>query len=109
VDREVRAQAVTVLHQQVRTETQPGFLVGVVVALFAMEVDRRIPGVFVLGRRPLLLIRAVLAYKTLEAGPRLDERAVHAEMLVAGPAFLPRQRIDFVKNNWATSDERIRP
>ena len=104
-------QAVPVLHQGVRAETQPGLLpagfpiqhalgigralVRVVAPLFPAKVDRGVAGVFVFGGLYFLRIRPVFADKAFQAGPRFDERAVGGEVVVTGPAGLPAQVIDF--------------
>ena len=111
VDREVGAQTVPVLHQDVSAKTQPGglavglaiedalrigrALVGVVAAFLPAKVHARVARVVVLDRLDLLGIRPVLADKALETRPRLDERAIRGEMRVARPPFLPREVIDF--------------
>lgn len=86
MNREVRTQAMTVLQQQVRPETQQGILapglpikhilriggapVRSYATLFPVEVDRRMAAVFVLGRLHLGRLDAVLADEALQAGPR---------------------------------------
>lgn len=110
VEREVGAQAVPVLHQEVAAKTQPGCfalrlaiqhalrirraLVRGVAALFPAEVHARIAGILVLRGLDLGGISPVLAHEAFEAGPRFDERAVGGEMRVAAPAFLAAQVID---------------
>jgi hypothetical protein len=68
--------------------------VRVVTAPFLTEVDRGVAGILVFGRSDLLCIRAALADKILQAGPRLDERAVGDEVLVVDPAFVAGEVID---------------
>ena len=110
VEREVRAQAVPVLHQDVPAKTQPGLfalrlaiqhalrvrraLVRVVAALFPTEVHARVAGILVLRGLDLGGIGPVLAHEAFQAGPRFDERAVGGEVGVAAPAFLTAQVID---------------
>jgi hypothetical protein len=107
---EIRAQTVAIFHQNVAAKAQLGFfafgfaiehalgvgraLVRVVAALFAMKVDRGVAGVIVLGGLDFLLIPAVLADETFQAGPGLDQRAIDGEVVITGPAFLPRNVID---------------
>ena len=110
VEREVGAQAVPVLHQDVAAKTQPGFfalrlaiehalgvrraLVRVVAALFPAEVHARVARILVLRGLDLGGIGPVLAHEAFQAGPRFDERAVGGEVGVAAPAFLAAEIID---------------
>jgi len=111
VQREVGAQAITVLHQDMSAKTQPGGLsvglpiqhtfgigrtvVRVIAPLFSTKADRGIAGVFIFGGLDFLVIGSVLADKALQARPRFNQRAVSGEVFIAGPAFLPAQVIDF--------------
>ena len=55
-----------------------------IAAPFSMEVDRRVPRIV---RR--FLSTVVLGSETLQASPRLDQRTVHCEVLVADQLSLP--------------------
>ena len=108
---EVGAQAIAVFHQGVRAKTQPGFfpagfpiqhtvrigraLVRVVAPLFPAKVDRGIARVCVLGGLDFRGICPIFADEAFQARPRFNQRAVGGEMIVAGPAGLPAQVIDF--------------
>ena len=101
----------TVLHQEVAAKTEPRLFalrlavehavavgraaVRVVAAFLAAEVHARVAGVLVLGGLGLGVVAAVLADEAFEAGPGFDQGAVGGEMLVAGPAFLAGEVIDF--------------
>ena len=109
--REVGTETIPILHQHVPAEAQArlfalGFaiqhalgvgaaLVRVVAAFLPAKIDGGIAGVFVLGGFHLRRIRAVLADKAFQAGPRFNQRAVGGEVVVARPPFLPRKVIDF--------------
>ena len=111
VNGKIGAQTVSIFHQQVRAKTQSGLLatglaiqntfrvaralMRVVAAWLAPKVDRRIAGILVLGRRDFLCVRAVLADKTFQTGPRFNQGTVGGEVFVARPAFFPREVIDF--------------
>ena len=113
VDGEVGTQSMAVLHQEVATKTQPGFfavglaiehagrigraLMRVVAPLFTMEVHGRIARVIVLGGVNLAGVGSILANEAFQTGPRFNECAVGGEMLVAGPALLPGNIVDFGK------------
>ena len=115
--REVGAEAVPVFHQDVSAEAQSrlfamGFpiqhafgiraaLVRGVAAFFPAKVDAGIARIFVLGGFHFLRIRAVLADKAFQAGPRFNQCAVGGEVVIARPAFLPRKVVDF-------SEEKLR-
>ena len=76
-------------------------LMRVIGAPLPLEIDGGIAGVIVLGwtRR---LVRTVLEGKALETGPRLDQRAIGAEMLVAGPPLFPTQLEHFIEEQLRT-------
>ena len=113
VHRDGRAEPVPVLHQHLRAKAQlarlplglaiehtvriGGAAMGRVAPLLAVKVHRRVARIIVFGRLDFGLILPVLADKALQTGPRLDQRAVGGEVLVAGPALLPRQIIDLHK------------
>src|ERR1043166_3420611 len=121
VNREVRTQAVAIFHQHVSAKAKLRFLtlglaiqhafgisaalVRVVGAPLAFELDRRIAGIVILGRANLPLVLAVFAHETLETGPRFNQRAVGGEMLVAGPAGLAGQIVDFGEEQLGRSEE----
>ena len=81
VNREIGAQTIAVLHQDVPAETQFGLfalglaiqntfrigraLMGLVAPLFAVKIHRRIARVLIFGCFHLLLIGSVLAHKAL--------------------------------------------
>ena len=69
----------------------------VVAAFLPVKVHGRVARVVVFGRGHFGPILSILAHKTLQAGPRLDQRAIGRKMLVAGPPFSPRQIIDLHK------------
>ncbi len=116
MQREVGTQTLPVLHQQVRAETQLGLpaiglpiqnavaiaraLMRVIAALFPAKIHRGVAGVFVPGRADFLGIRPVLPNETFQARPRFDQGAVGGEVFVARPAFLPREVIDFGKEEF---------
>jgi hypothetical protein len=101
VQSEIGAETVAIFHQHVPAKTEPGFfafgfavndavrigraLVGLVATLLAVKIDGGVAWIVVFGVPHFLLVGAVLAHETFQAGPRLDERAVGGEMLVAGP------------------------
>ena len=111
--RDGRTQSVSVLHQHLRPKTQlAGLAIGFpiqhafrigraavrrIAPRLPVKIDRRIAGVIVFGRGHFGLVLPILAHKTLQAGPRFDQRAVGRKVLVAGPAFGPRQIIDLRK------------
>src|ERR1041385_864918 len=77
-----------------------GALVGLVAALLSVEIDRRIARIIILGVLDFVIVAAIFAHKALQAGPRLDQRAIHREMLITGPAFLAREIINLGKEQF---------
>src|SRR6266498_3913045 len=111
VQRELRTQTVSVVHQYVPAEAQLGFfavglsiqhalrirraLVSVVAPFFPAEVHRGIAWILVFCAPDLLGIGAVFADEAFHTGPRLDQRAVRREVFITGPAFLTGEVIHF--------------
>src|SRR5215471_19079514 len=67
-------------------------------SLRPVEVHGRIPRII---RWPPVLL--ILALKTLQASPRLDQRAVHDEVLVTGQVLLPRLAHHLAQDSRTTS------
>src|SRR5579884_1037829 len=63
--------------------------------LFAVEIDLRV--LSPTGGRRLVLVALVLLLEALERGPRLDQRAVDGEVLVADKALTARACDDRVE------------
>ncbi len=72
-----------------------GAFVRRVAALFAVEVHAGVAGIAVGGR-----LGSGLGLETLEAGPRVDERAVHGEVGFAHPAVFAGQPHDARKEQF---------